>query len=133
MTVQPARHIGIGIERPAEEVYAFLAEPANFPKWAEGLGHSFRHVEGMTWMAQTPLGPMRVVFSEPNPFGVLDHALIPEAGGAMHNPMRVVPNGRGAEIVFTLFRRAGMSDDDFAHDATWVARDLAVLKRLLEG
>lgn len=131
MTTSHARHIGVSIERAADEVYTFLAEPLNFPKWAEGLGHSFRHVEGMTWLAQTPMGLMRIVFSEPNNHGVLDHAVIPEHGPAMHNPMRVVANGSGSEVVFTLFQR-GMSDDEMARDAGMVARDLAALKALLE-
>ena len=133
MAIHRARHIGIGIDRPVEEVYAFLAEPVNFPRWAEGLGHSFVQVEGMTWRAETPMGPMRILFSEPNNHGVLDHAVIPEHGPAMHNPMRVVANGDGAEIVFTLFQRDGMSDDEMARDAAMVSRDLAALKALLEG
>lgn len=133
MPVHPARHIGIAIDRPIEEVYGFLAEPQNFPKWAEGLGHGFKHVEGMTWLVETPMGPMRVLFSEPNRHGVLDHALFPEKGEAMHNPMRVVANGSGSEVVFTLYRRADMSEDEFARDADWVMSDLRRLKGLLEG
>lgn len=133
MSVQTARHIGMSIHRPIEEVYGFLAEPRNFPKWAEGLGHSFKHVEGMTWLAETPMGPMRILFSEPNPYGVLDHAVIPESGAAMHNPMRAVANGSGSEVVFTLFKRPEMSEDDFARDADWVTSDLKRLKALLEG
>lgn len=132
MPVSHARHIGITIDRPADEVYDFMAEPQNFPKWAHGLGHSFTHVEGMTWSAQTPMGPMRILFSEPNRYGVLDHAVIPEHGPAMHNPLRVLANGRGSEVVFTLFQR-DMSDDEMARDAGMVARDLAALKALLEG
>jgi len=132
MSVSHARHIGIGIDRPADEVYAFLAEPLNFPKWAEGLGHGFSHVEGMTWVAETPMGRMRILFSEPNRYGVLDHAVIPDNGKAMHNPMRVMANGEGSEVVFTLFQR-DMSDDEMARDAGMVARDLAALKALLEG
>ena len=63
------------------------------------------------------MGPMRVMFSEPNRFGVLDHAVIPDSGAPMHNPMRALANGSGSEVVFTLFRRPEMSDDDFARDA----------------
>lgn len=133
MTIVPARHIGIGIERPADEVYAFLADPQNFPRWAEGLGRDFSHVEGMSWRVLTPMGTMRVVFSEPNRHGVLDHAVIPDGGPAMHNPMRVVANGSGAEVVFTLFRRPEMSDDEFAQDAAMITRDLTALKTLLES
>lgn len=133
MLVQPVRHISVGISRPLDQVRAFLAEPANFPKWASGLGHSFRHVAGMEWLAETPMGPMRVRFSAPNAYGVLDHTLIPENGEEMHNPMRVFANGEGSEVVFSLLQRPGMSDEDFARDADWVSRDLQALKALLEG
>lgn len=132
MSSSAARHIGITIERSADEVYAFLAEPLNFPKWAEGLGHSFSLVEGMTWSAQTPMGPMRIAFSEPNAYGIVDHTLIPADGPSMLNPMRVMPNGSGSEVVFTLFQR-DMSDEAMARDAAMVARDLVALKALLEG
>jgi len=132
MSLSSARHIGIAIDRPADQVYGFMAEPLNFPKWAQGLGHSFTHVEGMTWAAQTPMGPMRILFSEPNRYGVLDHAVVPENGAAMHNPLRVLANGKGSEVVFTLFQR-DMSDDEMARDAGMVARDLSALKALLEG
>lgn len=133
MSVLPTRHISISIERPIEEVYGFLAEPVNFPTWAEGLGGEFHHVEGMTYRAKTPMGPMRVMFSEPNPYGILDHAVVPDAGAPMHNPMRAIANGSGSEVVFTLFRRPEMTEDAFARDAEWVATDLARLKALLEG
>jgi hypothetical protein len=129
---RPVRHISIGIFRPFEEAYAFLAEPANFPKWASGLGHSFRHLGGMEWLAEAPMGRMTVRFTEQNRFGVLDHSVIPDSGAAMHSPMRAIPNGEWTEVVFSLLQRPGMSDDDFARDAEWVARDLSALKRLLE-
>lgn len=132
MALQKVKHISVGIERPYVDVYAFLADPANFPQWAEGLGQSFKHLEGAYWMAETPLGRMRLRFMLPNTFGVLDHALLPEDGPEMNNPMRVIANGSGSEVVFTLFQRPGMSDEDFARDAAWVQKDLAALKALLE-
>ncbi len=133
MPIQPVRHISVGISRPLGEVYAFLVEPENLPKWASGLGHSFRHVGGMEWLAETPMGPMKVRFSERNAFGILDHAVIPANGKPTHNPMRVFANGDGSEVVFSLFQRPGMSDEEFARDADWVARDLQALKAYLEG
>jgi uncharacterized protein YndB with AHSA1/START domain len=132
MPLQRVRHISVGIARPPDEVYAFLADPENFPKWASGLGHSFRHVGGMEWLAETPTGAMRVRFSERNRYGVLDHAVVPDNGEPMHNPMRVIANRDGSEVVFTLFQRPGMSDEEFGRDAEWVTRDLNALKALLE-
>ena len=46
--------------------------------------------------------------------------------------MRIIPNGSGCELIFTLFRLPGASDEKFAADAEWVMRDLTALKNLLE-
>ena len=46
--------------------------------------------------------------------------------------MRVVANGTGAEVMFTLLRTPGMTEDAFAADAAAVERDLKALKALLE-
>lgn len=128
----PVRHISVSIARPLAQVYGFLAEPANFPLWAEGLGDGLIPLGGRDYSVDTPLGTMMVRFSAPNEHGVLDHTLFPADGAPMDNPMRVVANGEGSEVVFTLFRRPGMSEEAFAADADWVARDLARLKALLE-
>lgn len=133
MAVQPARHIGIAIERPFAEAYEFLAEPANFPQWASGLGHSFEPAGGLDWRAETPMGPMTLRFSARNQHGVLDHSVMPDNGAPMHNPMRLLANGDGCELVFTLYRRAAVSEEEFERDAAWVASDLEKLKALLEG
>src|SRR4051794_22765633 len=118
------RHISIGISRPFEEVYAFLAEPANFPKWASGLGHSFRHLGGMEWLAEKPLGRMTGRFAGQNRFGVLDHSVTPDDGAAMHNPMRGFPNGDGTEVVLSLLQRPGMSDQDFGLTSQSTGREV---------
>jgi hypothetical protein len=47
--------------------------------------------------------------------------------------MRVIANGAGSELIFTLFRLADMSDEKYAEDAEWVMRDLNALKQLLEA
>ena len=46
--------------------------------------------------------------------------------------MRVLANGNGSKVVFTLFQR-DMSEDEMAQGAGMVARNLAALKTLLEG
>ena len=45
--------------------------------------------------------------------------------------MRVFPNNDGSELVFTLYRRPDVSDQEFAEDAKSVEKDLAKLKTLL--
>jgi hypothetical protein len=126
-----SKTVSVSIARPAAEAYEFLSVPENFPKWASGLGASLRKVGG-DWVAETAEGPVRVCFSEPNSFGVLDHSVIRPQGGSVYVPLRVVARERGCELALTLFRQPDMSDEKFAADAEWVMRDLQAAKRLLE-
>lgn len=126
------RHISIYIDRTPGEVYAFVSNPENLPRWAAGLATSEIRREGNAWIADAPFGRVRVTFAEANAFGVMDHDVELASGLVVHNPMRVVPNGAGSEFIFTLLRQPGMSDDQFAEDARAIETDLRTLKRLLE-
>jgi hypothetical protein len=55
-----------------------------------------------------------------------------DSGPEVYMPMRVLPNGEGAEVLITVFRQPGVSDEKFAEDTHWVRRDLEALKTLLE-
>ena len=103
------------IERPPKEVYAFVRDPKNLAKWASGLD-----------------GAVKVRFVDPNPYGVLDHYVSVDSGPEVYMPMRVFPNGEGAEVLITVFRQSGVSEDKFIQDTQWVRRDLEMLKELLE-
>lgn len=127
-----SRTIGVRIERPAAEVYDFVADVENLPRWASGLGKSFRR-EGDVLVAETDGGTVRIRFVERNSFGVLDHYVTVPSGGELTMPMRVVANGDGSELLFTLVRQPQMTDEQFAADADWIRRDLETLKQLLEG
>ncbi|MGN6104302.1 MAG: SRPBCC family protein [Kofleriaceae bacterium] len=126
-----ARHVSIAIARPPAEVYAYAREPSNLPRWAAGLSGAIEHIDG-EWIADSPMGKVKVRFVDENPFGVLDHVVVLPSGQAVYNPMRVVANAEGSEVIFTLFRRPEVSDAELAADAAAVARDLAALKALLE-
>jgi hypothetical protein len=126
-----SRNLSIFISRDVRDVYDFISVPENFRLWATGLGKSLKKKDG-EWFAETPEGPVRVRFSERNEFGILDHWVSPKPGMQIYIPMRVVPNGVGSELIFTLFRLPDMSDEKFSADAEWVMRDLSTLKNLLE-
>src|SRR5439155_22057939 len=81
----------------------------------------------------TPEGRVKVRFTEPNDFGILDHYTAPRPGVEIYIPRRVIANGAGSEVLFTLFRLPDTTDETFARDAEWVERDLRALKALLEG
>jgi len=84
------------------------------------------------WIAEAPIGTVKVKFAERNRFGVLDHEVTVAAGIKFYNPMRIFPNNDGSEVTFTLYRRSDMSVHEFADDAESVQRDLNKLKTLLE-
>jgi hypothetical protein len=125
------RHISVSIERPPDEVYSFVSNPENLPKWATGLGRSIKKLND-EWIADSPMGRVKIRFAEENKFGVLDHEVFLESGVTINNPVRVIANGNGSEIFFTLIRHPDMSDEKFAQDAEWVEKDLRILKGLLE-
>lgn len=125
-------HISIYIHRVPDKVYAFACKPENLPRWAAGLASSEVKRDGAAWVADAPFGKVRIKFTEPNSFGVMDHDVELDSGAVVHNPMRVVPNGDGSEFIFTLLRQPGMSDEQFATDARAVHTDLRTLKEILE-
>lgn len=124
--------ITVAIGAPAERVYAFASKEENMPRWVPSF---FRAVtrEGDQWVVDSPLGKAVFAFAEPNRFGVLDHRIRLASGEEFFNPMRVIANGEGSELIFTLFQSAGMSEQDFARDAALVRSDLEVLRRLMES
>jgi hypothetical protein len=125
------QHLSTYLERPAAEVYAYVVNPANLPTWAAGLSGSIEQREGR-WFAESPMGEVEVIFAPENPYFVLDHDVKLPDGTTFHNPMRVIADGSGSEVVFTLRRRSDQSDEDYEADATAIRTDLATLKRLLE-
>jgi hypothetical protein len=62
---------------------------------------------------------------------LLDHVVTLPDGEAVLNPMRVHPNSRGSEVVFSLHQRDGQPDKAFAEDAAAVERDLHKLMTIL--
>lgn len=132
MTIYESLVLTASIDRDWREVYDFASVPENFQRWAAGLGRRFERGKNGDWIAEDPEGrPIRIRFSAPNEFGVLDHVVTLD-GREFHNAVRVVPNGTGADVMFTLLRMPGVGDEAFAADAAAVRRDLSTLKTLLE-
>jgi Polyketide cyclase / dehydrase and lipid transport len=134
MTGMPSKSLQISewIDRSAADVYAYASDPANLPQWAAGLGSSVENDHGQ-WFVQTASGRASFAFVERNKYGVLDHEVTLPSGDIIYNPMRVVPDGDGCEVVFSLRRLPDMSDEDFARDAGLVQADLTRLKDVLES
>jgi hypothetical protein len=126
-----SRHVSISINHPVNEVYEFASNPENLPKWAAGISGSVKNVNG-DWIAESPMGTVKVKFADKNRYGILDHDVTLPSGETFYNPMRVFPNKYGSELIFTLYQRSGMSDKDFRNDEEQIKADLEKLKALIE-
>ena len=111
-----SRHLSVHVDRPADEVYAYVTDLARLGEWAAGVSPE-----------------VDVRFAPTNPFGVADHDVTLPDGTALAVPMRVLPDGDGAEVVFTLRRAAGTDDAGFDADEAAVRTDLEILRTRLEG
>ncbi|GAA4350961.1 orotate phosphoribosyltransferase [Angustibacter luteus] len=126
-----SRHLSVHIDRSVSAVYGFACDPTNLPQWAQGLGGSVEQVDGV-WLVATEQGQASVAFAPRNEFGVLDHEVLTPTGETVYVPMRAIADGDGCEVVFTLRRAPGMTDEEFERDGALVSADLDRLRALLE-
>lgn len=101
-----SQHISVSINCSAEQVYEFASNPENLPKWATGLSGSIKNVNN-EWIAESPMGRIKIKFADKNKFGILDHDVTLPNGEIVYNPMRLFPNNDGSELVFTLYMLLG--------------------------
>jgi hypothetical protein len=127
-----SRHISARVDRPVGEVYDYASDPVNMPAWAPGLATSVQEVDGR-WVAESGMGRITIDFTGRNDYGVLDHQVTLPSGETVYNPMRVIADGAGSEVVFTLRRAPGVSDEEFERDTGLVQADLNTLKKVLEA
>lgn len=128
------RTVSVEIAVPPETVYRCVRDPDQLPRWAAGICKSVT-VHGDVWHVDTggELGTVLLEFCPDNAFGVLDHRVTLPAGQGQNNPVRVVANGEGSELMFTVFQAEGVSDEAFLKDVQAVTRDLKTIKTLLEA
>lgn len=125
--------LSTSIQRPASEVYDYMRDPAHLTTWAAGLALSVKEKIGQdTYLIETPNGEATVRFTEENKFRIMDHWVKQGPDPEVYIPIRILENGKGSEVIFTLFRLPGMTDERFAQDKQAVQKDLATLKKLLE-
>jgi len=126
----PARHISRFIACKPSQVCAFLADHRNLPKWAAGLSAGISEENGIVF-SDSPMGKVQVRFAHGSELGIFDHDVTLPDGQTMHNPLRVLKNDTGSEVVFTLYRHEGVTDEAYEKDATLIAADLERLEAAL--
>lgn len=127
----PAVTLSATLATPPNEVYAFVADPLNLPKWAGGLAKSVEQRDDQ-WVVDRGDGEWIVEFAEHNAFLVADHVVTLPDGTKQLNPMRVLANGLGSEVTFTVFRGEVGSDEEWTQLQATIQADLDALATLLD-
>ena len=89
----PSLHLSTYVDRPADEVYAYVVDPSHLPEWAAGL---------------TP--EVEVRFAPANPYGVADHDVTLPDGTVLTVPLRVLADGDLLSVDFAASVDGWVSD-----------------------
>jgi len=123
----------ITIDARPDDVHAFVASAERLPSWAIGFAKAIRR-DGDDWLVTLGSGtelPIRLdVDGETR---TVDFVLMPAPGAEAVVPSRVVPNGEGAEYLFTMFQTPDLSDALFEQQAAELRPELTVLKAHVES
>ena len=130
MTFQTT-HISISINCSKENVYGFASNPENFHEWLAFI-QSVSKKSDRIWNAESSLGKIEIELSKENEFGIIDHTVTLPDSTKVYNPLRVIENGKGSEITFTLFKLPNKTQEEFNADSNLVKHDLETLKDILE-
>lgn len=122
----------VAISVDHRQLFAFLADPGNLPKWAVGFCRAIRQ-DGDRWMVQTPQGEVAVRYVTHPSLGIIDFLLSPGPGIEMTAYSRVLPNGDGSEYIFTQFQAPGMPDDVYEAQVRALKEELVVLRALMHA
>jgi len=122
----------VSIDAPPTRVFEFLANAANWPKWAIVNVKSIEPAGGDWWDMETPAGMARLRIRPNAEFGTLDHDFnAPDASWTV--PARVVSNGSGSEVMITFFQPPSFTRQFFEEQLALVDKELAQLRSLMES
>ena len=126
-----SRTMDISINSKPQVVYDFISNLENLPRWAPKTFPSIKEMNG-EWVVETQQGKIKVVLTERNNFGILDHHVKLTSGVEIYIPMRVIKNANGSEVMLTVFQIPEMTDEVFVKDVETVEKDLNHLKTIIE-
>jgi hypothetical protein len=121
----------VTIAAAPEQVLAFVADGANLPRWAIGFAKAVRPGRS-GWIVSTAQGEVPTTIAADKGTGTVDFRMEPVPRLVATAYARVMPNGEGAEFVFTQFQQLGVPDEVFDQLVAAVGHELVSLRALLE-
>jgi hypothetical protein len=122
----------ITLDVRAARAFEFLADPENLPRWAVGFARSIRR-DNASWIVTTAAGEMVIRYETDAERGIVDFHFTAAPGLEAVAYSRVLPNGDGAEYVFTQFQPPGMPDAMFEGQVRALSEEFVVLRSLLRA
>jgi uncharacterized protein YndB with AHSA1/START domain len=114
-------------------VFEFVSDAANLPRWAVGFAADVHVGSDGRWIVSTGHGAEVIVeVARAREAGTVDFHMEPAPGVEAVAYARVLPNGAGAEFVFTQLQPGGMDDSTFDQQVDAVRYELDVLKAVME-
>lgn len=134
MPTMTTRTLSVTIDAAFDAVVADLADPLTHPEWANeffvGPAKAGERIGEATATVPAMGGPVRLRIDADPACGRIDLALAPgEAPFGESLPIRVIPNGDGVDVLFTLTRVAGQPDAEWEAGLEGMRRELENLRR----
>jgi RNA recognition motif-containing protein len=117
------------LPQDAQTLFAWIADPENLPKWHTSFCRSLRKENG-SLIAESPRGPVPVRFIRDDRTLVLDLLAEVAEGIELTNAIRILSNGEGSEIVWTLVKADGLSEAVFHEQVRWAGSALQNLRKV---
>lgn len=130
-TILPVATRSRSIAADPQAVLDLIADPTNLPRWAPGFATSVREGPEATWTVTTGERSATVRVAVSRASGTVD--LLPVGGRPGGAYLRVLANGGGSELVFTLVFPATVATPAVDAQMAIVAAELDTVRRLCEA
>ena len=124
-----SRTVTAVLDAPRDDVFAYLAEIENLPRWATEFARELKHEGGKTKVVNG-LGELFFELDADPDTGVIDMLAGPDRERLLCFPTRVVatPVG-GSAFTFTMFQTPGQPDEQFESQHASLLREFENLER----
>src|SRR5690348_15163673 len=92
--------------------FSCISDPENLPSWHGSFCRSLRRDNG-SLIVESPRGEVVVHFVRDDHSHVLDLVVRVGEGVTLTHAIRLIPNGEGSEIIWTLVKPLGLADNVF--------------------
>ena len=122
----------VDIQAPFERVFGFLANPMNWPRYAVVNLRSVSPGERGWFKMVTKFGQGEIRVNPVKELGIIDHDWRdPQANWTV--PARIVANGDGVTVMYTLFQPPAMTDHQFDQAMQEMDIEMNKLREILES